>query len=131
MITEDYVSFETAKLLKGKGFESDVNAYYHIWDNGHNVCSVREFSRSEAPHLYTPAPTQAIAMKWLREVHNKHCDVGYDIDLEWYMQIIDLKETIEDDYTEMKSYHSNNQCNFKSYEEACEAAIRYCLEKLI
>ena len=28
MITEDYVSFETAKLLKEKGFDTDSHYYY-------------------------------------------------------------------------------------------------------
>ena len=29
MITEDYVSFETAKLLKEKGFDSECHSYYY------------------------------------------------------------------------------------------------------
>ena len=58
------------QLLKEKGFEGDVNGYYHIWDNGHRVCPVQEFSHSEAPHLYIPAPTHQMAMKWLREEKN-------------------------------------------------------------
>lgn len=28
MITEDYVSFETAKLLKEKGYKGSFNSYY-------------------------------------------------------------------------------------------------------
>ena len=28
MITEDYVSFETAKLLKEKGFDEDIDLWY-------------------------------------------------------------------------------------------------------
>ncbi len=58
MITEDYVSFETAKLLKEKGFDDECQKYY------------------------------------------------YEL----------LKEHPQ---------------TFSIYEEACEAAIKYCLENLI
>jgi hypothetical protein len=81
---------------------------------------------------YYLAPTHQMAMKWLREVHNKHCDVGYDIDLCWFFQIIELKELKEHfDYSELKYYHTENETGFNSYEEAVESAIKYCLENLI
>ena len=31
MITEDYVSFETAKLLKEKGFDETCRAFWKNW----------------------------------------------------------------------------------------------------
>ena len=119
--TEDYVSFETAKLLKAKGFKGDINAYYHIWDNGTRVCSVQEFSRSEAPHLYIPAPTLQMAMKWLREVHGL---------------FIRITEDMTGNVFEWSVYQKNYGCRAStyvedSYEQACEMAIKYCLEKLI
>lgn len=121
MITEDYVSFEVAKLLKEKGFEGDINAYYHIWDNGNKVCSVQEFSHSEAPHLYIPAPTHQMAMKWLREEKNIIINMWYngvDWDAEHYNN-------------EDENFYliTNYSCN--SYEEAVEAALKYSLENLI
>ena len=36
MITEDYVSFETAKLLKEKGFDEYCKSVYHV----DSICSV-------------------------------------------------------------------------------------------
>jgi hypothetical protein len=125
-ITEDYVSFEVAKLLKERGFDEKTLSYYE--DNV--LCHGDWFEWNRSPLGHVAAPTLQMAMKWLREVHNKHCDIGYDIDVKWFFQIIDLKETIEDHYTEMKFYHSNNQCNFKSYEQAAEAALKYTLENL-
>ena len=123
-ITEDYVSFETAKLLKEKGFEGDVNAYYHIWDNGHRVCPVQEFSHSEAPHLYIPAPTQSMAMKWLRKEYNIHIEPRYFPMPNIYRYVI-----IHSPFT-IENIDSHPQY-FNSYEEAVEAAIKYCLENLI
>ena len=115
MITEDYVSYEVAKLLKEKRF--DYKGFDYIDFEGEVITQDR--------------PTHQMAMKWLREVHKKHCDIGYDIDLEWYFQIIDLKETVEYDYPETKYYHAENETNFKTYEEAVEVALKYVLENLI
>ena len=137
MIQEDYVSFEVAKLLKEKGFDEicsyewgvpDIDGGYILqkWSiyNG-------EIRNSELIDDAYAAPTHQMACKWLREIHNKHCDIGYDIDLEWYFQIIDLKETVEYDYPEIEYYHAENETGFKTYEEAVEAAIKYTLENLL
>ena len=127
MINEDFCSYEVAKLLKEKGFEGDINAYYHIWDNGNKVCSVQEFSHSEAPHLYIPAPTHQMAMKWLREVHKLHITILWDcgacIGKNSFCYHIDRIDNYED-----KGY---NKIGFDSNEEAVETALKYCLENLI
>ena len=126
MITEDYVSFESARLLRAKGFEGDINAYYHIWDNGKIVCSVQEYSHSEARHLYIPAPTIQITMKWLREVHHIFIDItsrfsknsDNDVCFSYSCKKLTDKYEIVDG-------------EWLCYEEACESAIKYCLENLI
>lgn len=129
MIQEAYCSFEVARLLEEKGFEGDINAYYHILDNGNKVCSVQEFSNSEAPHLYIPAPTHQMAMKWLREVHNIHIEIyvikNYDKEIcKYTYTIMDLNFPGSDDGIDC--------CNeYKTYEQACESAIKYCLKRLV
>ena len=123
MITEDYVSFEVAKLLKEKGFEGDINTYYHMW-NGNKVYSVQEFSRSEAPHLYIPAPTHQMAMKWLREK-------------EVYFSLVPFIENVgwPKNTWHINFYNSDGIMGggfpVKGYEQAVEAALKYCLENLI
>ena len=117
MIQEAYISDEVAKLLKEKGFNEPVTGLNKLL-----------FKEGEKPVLKI---TQQKAMRWLRKVHNKHCDIGYDIDLKWFFQIIDLKETVEYDYPEPKYYHAKNETGFNTYEEAVEAALKYCLENLI
>lgn len=143
MITEDYVSFETAKLLKEKGFDEDTNCYYIEGSVDKNLCysPIRQNHNKRITNNELDidinissgkisAPTHQMAMKWLREVHNLHCAVDYDFVLGWYCQITGLKEIVEYDYEEMKHYHPDNDHNFSSAEEACETAIKYCLEKL-
>lgn len=129
MITEDFVSFETAKLLKEKGFYQDFyNSLIPVWHyNGNKkVLSFTEDDGypSEIQEWYS-APTLQMAMKWLREVHHIpieilwHYDSNSDVE-EWYFV----------HHAELRIL-PNNISYFDTYEEACEAAIKYCLEKLI
>ena len=116
MITEDYVSFETAKLLKEKGFD---------WE-----CRTRKFYPEPEYDAESPngvfAPTLQMAMKWLRKVHNIHIAVivaYHHIPRRYEAHIMKL-ENIDD-------FILHQQVDFASYEEACEEAIKYCLENLI
>ena len=111
MISEDYVSFETAKLLKEKGF--DEECYLHYSSNGKT-----QHWNYQSPTDGIAAPTLQMAMKWLRKVHN------IDIWVEGYNKR--YKGNIH-------SEQRGNEALFyeDTYEEACEAAIRYCLENLI
>lgn len=116
MITEDYVSFETAKLLKEKGFNEGCSTTYT--PNG--------FFRT---HNYRPllgdifAPTLQMAMKWLREVHN--IDIfPWKIGKGVYSCAIFNSNTSQD-------LSSDKDFPSEKYEETAEAAIKYCLENLI
>lgn len=118
MITEDYVSFETAKLLKEKGFNED--SWFHYDTDG---CIVMGGYRLNMPEDI-PAWTLQMAMKWLREVHHLTIDVFHFRD--WKVNI----KTIPDDY--FKADYSYPELKpAETYEQACEAAIKYCLENLI
>jgi len=74
MIKEAYVSFETAKLLKEKRFQQDPNicntAYTTKGKFSNNAKSFAFYYELIKPRAYYTAPTQAMTMKWLREVHN-------------------------------------------------------------
>ena len=136
MITEDYVSFEIAKLLKERGFSE--NTEHKIWyvikqfsTGCHwNSCTykVGDITREYNDDCCIPMPTLQMAMKWLREVHNLHCDIGYD-DLDWFWNIISVDNTVPvEDRPKMLK---NGFAGFNSLEKACESAIKYCLENLI
>ena len=68
-----------------------------------------------------------MAMKWLREIHKLDIDVSieYKNSKKVYYYSI-LKKTVIRD---IDCLHS--ETNFDSYEEACEAAIKFCLKNLI
>lgn len=134
MITEDYVSFETAKLLKEKGFDWLESPFYseqdrdewtrNAWYSIPNPC-YDENIPFDSPTLYVTAPHISIqmAMKWLRNIHGLfiHIDVIREASC-WLADIQDIKGDVS-------VYTVENE--FPNYEEACEAAIKYCLENLI
>ena len=131
MIAEDYVSFETVKLLKEKGFDVPCKNYYSIYteDVKHNL--QKKYGAKKNWNSFALAisrPSQSLAMKWLREVH--HCVIciipltfyGGEIGSSWGYCIW------ADDNVEVDKVSSPR---LESYEEAAESAIKYCLEKLI
>ena len=125
MITEDYVSFETAKLLKEKRFTEYTLGYY--LDDKDKLYFDRFSDDWNSNHVgYISAPTQQMAMRWLREVHNIVCNIDIESRNFYYYSIFIIRSSIGAQYqlTSQKPY-------FETYEEACEAAIKYCLENLI
>ena len=140
MITEDYVSYNIAKLLKEKGFNEKCIAVYHdkklqlvsslgiFSGNGHDE-QIVTYTNSECEWspIMIAAPTLQMAMKWLREV--------YDLHIIAYPWRANKKERIHWCCHVYKSFNlfgrKYTNETLKSYEEACEKAIRYCLEKLI
>lgn len=129
MITEDYVSFEVAKLLKEKGFEG--HSIITIYDEDAANAYVKELIEKHLPYssddpklkeFYYIKPTLQMAMKWLREIHRLHITIYSCSQESWMYRITKPHQKLEDgEYGE----------DFNSYEEAVEAAILYCLENLI
>lgn len=129
MITEDYVSFKTAKLLKEKGFDECCYGYYY--EPKHLSHNTFDITNSELEDDSCSAPTLQMAMKWLREKHNIN-PVPYALSLGWAFDIFDLSNR---DITGCKKLYSmdfpSKSETYSTYEEACEAAIKYVLENLI
>lgn len=77
---EDYVSLETAKLLKEKGFDEYCGAYYHLnWDDMtedecFEVATDKDFKNSNNVHR-VGAPALYEAQKWLLEKHNLFVEI--------------------------------------------------------
>ena len=128
-ITEDYVSFETAKLLKENGFDEPCIGFYNPTDGCFFEASIRK-SWDYDRYGSISAPTHQMAMKWLREVH------GLNIQ-PYIVRTIELKRaynvTIYDNNCEQIKSHfgSNIFDGFISYEDAVEASILYVLKNLI
>lgn len=86
MIKEQFVSFETAKLLKEAGFDvpcrgvyvTDRTGYYEFreYDNKQTKDDLCWNTGDGFQYEYL-APTQALAARWLREVHRIVVDVTF------------------------------------------------------
>lgn len=121
MITEDYVSFETAKLLKEKGFDEKCNMAYF----NKTLVDYTMFGFCLGGDLLD-CPTLQMATKWLRETFEIHCQIDCPIvafKFNWRYGIRDLDK---DEWVTLR-----DMGDYDTYEEACEAAIKYCLENLI
>ena len=122
MITEDFCSFEVAKLLKEKGFVTPCNWLY---------CSDGTFGHRNSlwDKEMFPAPTYQMAMKWLREAHNLSVEIyrtacGYIGCIVAIPSGTDI-QFLEEDGDELPSGQ------YTTWEKACEAALKYSLENLI
>ena len=124
MITEDYVSFETAKLLKEKGFD-EPTLWFYVGDG------TKYLAHKTLNGDWYRRPTLQMAMKWLREIYKLEVRSTYDYDKDsWWGNINPMyEETVENSNVYQKALRFDYQG--KSYEESCEAAIKYCLENLI
>ena len=121
MITEDYVSFETAKLLKERGFDGECRDYYNIDGHFYSEDFKSNWNFGKGAITIFSAPTLQMAMKWLREKHNIFLSIQQHMDMSyvWYTYANGIPRGCD------RESHNN------SYEEACDAAIKYCLENLI
>ena len=77
---------------------------------------------------FIKSPSHALAMKWLRDVYDIHISVSKsfihnDIDGETYL-VYACTAKCHTSYNAWSEYHS-------TYEEAVEAALKYCLTELI
>lgn len=130
MIQEDYVSFETAKLLKEKGFDENCSRSYVkdklAVDQGFNN-SYYTTMYSDGSYRPISAPTLQMVMKWLREVHSLYIDIVTSFSQDGICYTFSCSNVM--DLIQGTKGTSYNE--YQTYKEACEAAIKYCLENLI
>ena len=128
MITEDYVSFETAKLLKEKGFDEPTVFRYGDYPDNHDLLfapsGMAIVKNSETQPYFYSAPTLQMAMKWLREVHKIFISIVF-------LEESDMYGFVIENISSKKYLATSKNDRYSTYEDACEVAIRYSLENLI
>ena len=127
MITEDYVSFETAKLLKEKGFDETCRTFYKSWNNEINLCDCNSShcfeycnnsmleNYNDKDELNIAAPTLQMAMKWLRTKNIFITVFHYNSNMAPFVWLI-------------FAYNVLIPQRAETYEEAAEASINYVLK---
>jgi len=124
MITEDYVSYDIAKLLRDKGFDEQTVRCYNLRKEL-CICQCRgNETINSTPNYLIAAPTFQMALKWLREVHKIFINVSNEVSLTddiTYQFFVCTKE---------KSILHRGE-DIKTFEDACNEAMKFALENLI
>jgi hypothetical protein len=123
-MTEEFITLETAKLLKEKGFKEDVFTFYEA------ECvegDLELFESYEVENFNTrpdrfSAPPQSIAQKWLREIKGLHIEISYLYGDYWYYDILTIPNH------DLVGLSDRPLVHYKSYEEAMEAGILEALK---
>lgn len=131
---EELVSLETAKIAKEKGFKELCFAAFHksndnisyfesgIMDQKNyfkfpTMSNGDKIAVLQKDYIHTILrPTQSLLQKWLRDTYNINCSIQNRLEdnkIVWEFCISIMKEKF--------STYSRN--NYKSYEEALEAAL--------
>ena len=133
---EQFVTLETAKLLKENGFDwPTYMAYDNFGIEGKIYDSFGYHNHNKHDDLIS-CPSQSVAMKWLREV--KHIFIGVEprlgqYDFYWVSGTVYTVKQERSYYglREMEDkYSSHAICDAHTYENAVERAIKYSLDNI-
>lgn len=125
MIEESYVSFDTARMLKEAGFDVPTSTHYsnsgEVWQS-----SAPEDYNDDKSCKACSRPTQALAARWLREVHRIVVDVAYipphvgrDV---WQYFVGGM-----DNMVLLGDYEPSDR-KYETYEEAMEAGLQEAIK---
>lgn len=120
MIKEQYISFDTARMLKDASFDVPCRRHYtksgSTWET-----AVPETIDDSRDFTWFPCPTQALAARWLREVYGFCISVDYwkPDDALFYCNI-----------TQFRYGTHRLRKIYSSYEEALEDGIQDCLKRI-
>ena len=140
---DEIVSFETAMLLKEKGFNEPCSYFYE--DN--ELCKLcyyqgdgTGFARNSSPindrlsceEMQCTAPTQSLAQKWLRETRNITFNANPHSNDGEIIYVVTIKVISSNKYIDFNVMMdaSNKATMFDTYEDAIDAGLKYCLKSI-
>lgn len=150
MIKEVHVSFEAAKQLKARGFDEptthfyeqgeDLSVVFKKWSNG-NKKRNGVMNPKLGRQTNFSAPTQQLAMRWLREfkyiflcitadyelVEEDEDSDNWDEKLYYRVEVEEIREDFLHSITWNTEFENRR---FNTYEDAAEAGILYALQNL-
>ena len=124
MIEEQFVSFDTARMLKEAGFDVECDWFYI--NDGSVDTGIVVRSTSPRDHNmgtgFLSRPTQALAARWLREVYNVAIYSLYDDDMEQWFYVVDAftKNPV------INGFQSGSE--YDDYESAFEDGLREAIK---
>lgn len=120
MIEEQFISLDTARMLKEVGFDVPCTSQYteneFAWEN------LRKTDFNKSDYVFS-RPTQALAAMWLREKFGIHIFTNYFFeDGTWFYVTVDLKES-----DEVRAIHPDIR-SYPTCEEALEAGLQEAIK---
>lgn len=125
---EQYISLETAKLLKKVGFDWEVYSFYDT--NYKDILFTRRvacvnWNMSDSGYMFS-APTQAVAMRWLREVNL------LNVEIETTYSSYHKRRCFRPAIRFLDEYYAKLYLDgVDTYEQAAEEAIQECLKVIL
>jgi len=147
-MTEELISFETAKLAKDKGFPQDVfntpwyNRFgtecgrtdideggdYLYYGSGAYTSEPKRKVSKEEYYKYTSikfkAPTQSLLQKWLREKYDIHIIVISNLKNQYFVDYRFTDQRVDNDYDLILL----SGVVYNTYEEALEKGLQEALK---
>ena len=140
---DEIVSFETAMLLKEKGFNEPCSHYYEdndLYKLGYYHGEGTGFVRNNSPidgrflceKMQCTAPTQSLAKKWLRETRNITFNANPHSNDGKIIYVVTIKVISSNKYIDFNvMMDASNKANmFDTYEDAIESGLTYCLKSI-
>jgi len=137
-MTEQLISFETAKLAKEKGLSVEGRTYYFP-KRSIELPTIRhdglpfdwnKFRDMAGDSDYYSAPTQSLLQKWLREKQGQHILLIPTITDAWTYKTVKITSELDDDFIlglksvdEIPPYTGVSGEDFRTYEDALEVAL--------
>lgn len=123
---DELVSRELAVLLKEKGFGWGCNKRFNIQENipldGFEMIDSLIMSNWNMISFCVSIPTQSLAQRWFREVHNISVEVWYsNVDKAWLVDVWILNPICE---------IGPEDISFKTYEEALEYGLMKAIKEV-
>lgn len=132
-ITEDYISFEIAKLLKEKGFDAKCdNCYAYFADDDIRFLNLNypKSAQSLIKDRY-PCVTPQLVLKWLRLCYDIIIDVSPNLTLDDVCKGGFMAEVYQYGHRVPDGEFGCNIGDDYTYEQVVEAALSYVLKNLI
>ena len=140
---DEIVSFETAMLLKEKGFNEPCSHYYEdndLYKLGYYHGEGTGFVRNNSPidgrflceKMQCTAPTQSLAQKWLRETRNITFNANPHSNDGKIIYVVTIKVISSNKYIDFNLMMdtSNKATMFDTYEDAIESGLKHCLKSI-
>lgn len=117
---KEFVTLETAKLLKEKGFNEDCKTFFI--DKKGSITKRLSLKNEDLPESCYSRPSQSIVQKWLRETKNLHVEISYMYGNYWIYDILTIPKH------DLIGLADRPLIHYESYEGALEEGIKEALK---